>query len=659
MPNPILNKLRDRLIGFRFLNQGIILLFDVTASALSSFLVAFAIQYLLNVKLQNSDILLISVASLPISALAFFLFKIYRNIIRYSTLKDLRKICSAVLAKIIMMLPLLSFALSIPLKTAVIQIVFDAVLTAAALTSMRIIIILFYENICLQIPQNNSNLVIYGVSNLSVSLEKRIRNNGTYNIAGFCHDGPDLKSYRLLNLPIFHFDTEQEFTKIIKEFRIEGILFPDHESARQEKDRLIRYCETHRIKMLIAPQGDIFDTVKVSPQIRKINIEDLIGRQEIMFNLEEIAANFHGKTIMITGAAGSIGSELCRQMATLGIKKLILFDSAETPTHNIRLELEDSFPLLEMVPVIGDVRMKQRLKTVFERYRPQIVFHAAAYKHVPLMEENPCEAVHVNAVGTKNIADLCVEYGVEKMVMISTDKAVNPTNIMGASKRLAEIYVQSLGISIAEGYTKGKTKFITTRFGNVLGSNGSVIPRFMDQIQHGGPVTVTHPDITRFFMTIPEACRLVMEAATISEGNEILAFEMGESIKISDLAKRMIELAGFTPNVDIKIVYTGLRPGEKLYEEVLSTMENTIPTSHEKIKIAKVRKYPYEEALPLLNKFEKMAVSADVLGTVILMKKTIPEFISRNSYFEKIDKELEAIRNEQAEIKLRPSERTS
>ena len=659
MPKSIINKLRERLIGIRFLNQGIILLADILASTASSFLIAFVIQYFLAVNLPHSNILHISLLSLPVSALSFFLFKIYRNIIRYSTLKDLWKICSAVLVKVLLMLPYLLLVLGLSPQLAFIQTLFDALLTTVALICMRIIIMLFYDNICLQLPKNTSNLIIYGVSNRSVSLEKRIRDNGTYNIAGFYHNGSNLKSYRLLNLPIFHFDSEQDFMKVISEFNIEGILFPDHESARQEKDRLIRYCETHHIKMLIAPQGDIFNTVKLSPQIRKINIEDLIGRQEITFNLEEIATNFHGKTVMITGAAGSIGSELCRQMAMLGVKKLILFDSAETPTHNIRLELEDSFPLLELIPIIGDVRLKQRLKMIFERYRPQIVFHAAAYKHVPLMEENPCEAVHVNAVGTKNVADLCVEYGVEKMVMISTDKAVNPTNIMGASKRLAEIYVQSLGISIAEGTTPGHTKFITTRFGNVLGSNGSVIPRFMEQIRHGGPITVTHPDITRFFMTIPEACRLVMEAATISEGNEILAFEMGESIKISDLAKRMIELAGFIPNVDIKIVYTGLRPGEKLYEEVLSTMENTIPTSHEKIRIAKVRKYPYEEALSLLNKFEKLAVSVDILGTVILMKKTIPEFISRNSYFEKIDKELEAIRNEKSEFKPRQTDRTS
>ena len=353
--------------------------------------------------------------------------------------------------------------------------------------------------------------------------------------------------------------------------------------------------------------------------------------------MTEIIANFKNKTILVTGAAGSIGSELCRQLATFGVKRLVLFDSAETPMHNIRLEMEERFPEMEFVPVVGDVRIPQRVNMVFEKYHPQFVFHAAAYKHVPLMEENPCEAILANVYGTKNVADIAVKYNVEKMVMISTDKAVNPTNVMGATKRLAEIYVQSLRVAIANGDVKGKTKFVTTRFGNVLGSNGSVIPRFREQIEKGGPVTVTHPDINRFFMTIPEACRLVMEAATMGNGNEIFVFEMGESVKIADLAKRMIELAGYEPDKEIKIEYTGLRPGEKLYEEVLSNEENTIPTPHQKIKIAKVREYKYSEVEPQLIKLAGMAREVEIQETVCMMKKLVPEFKSNNSYFEKYD----------------------
>ena len=372
--------------------------------------------------------------------------------------------------------------------------------------------------------------------------------------------------------------------------------------------------------------------------LRNIEIEDLLMRQEIKISMKEIIENFRDKTVMVTGAAGSIGSELCRQLATFGIKELILYDNAETPMHTLRLELEEKFPELNFVPIIGDVRLLPRLDYAFRKFRPQVVFHAAAYKHVPLMEENPCEAVLVNVAGSRNVADKCIEYDVEKMVMVSTDKAVNPTNIMGCTKRLAEIYVQSLGLAIERGIKTGKTRFVTTRFGNVLGSNGSVIPRFREQIAKGGPVTVTHPEITRFFMTIPEACRLVMDAATMSTGNQIFVFDMGESVKIDDLARRMIYLAGFKPDVDIKIEYSGLRPGEKLYEEVLSNNENTLPTDHSRIRIAKVREYDHSDAASAADELERLSRAVEINEMVCLMKQVVPEFISNNSKFEKFDK---------------------
>ena len=306
--------------------------------------------------------------------------------------------------------------------------------------------------------------------------------------------------------------------------------------------------------------------------------------------------------------------------------------------HNLRLELEAKFPKLDFIPVIGDVRLPPRLDYAFRTWKPQVVFHAAAYKHVPLMEENPCEAVFVNVVGSRNVADKCVEYGVDKMVMISTDKAVNPTNIMGCTKRLAEIYVQSLGLAIEEGRAVGKTKFVTTRFGNVLGSNGSVIPRFREQIASGGPVTVTDPNITRFFMTIPEACRLVMEAATLDIANRICVFDMGHPVKIDTLARRMIELSGLVPDKDIDVVYTGLRTGEKLYEEVLSNVENTEPTVHSKIRIAKVRQYDWQEASKVVDTLYDLSKAVKIPDMVKLMKKTVPEYISNNSSFSKYDK---------------------
>ncbi|MDE6321662.1 MAG: polysaccharide biosynthesis protein, partial [Muribaculaceae bacterium] len=408
--------------------------------------------------------------------------------------------------------------------------------------------------------------------------------------------------------------------------------------ARSEQDRLIKFCQELGLKTYIMPGIDEMTEGKLlNNYIRKVRIEDLLGRPEIKISMDEIVSNFKDKVVMVTGAAGSIGSELCRQLATFGIKKLILFDNAETPLHNVRLELEDRFPDLDFAPVIGDVRSLPRLDFAFREYGPQIVFHAAAYKHVPLMEENPCEAVRVNVTGSRQVADKCVEYGVEKMVMVSTDKAVNPTNIMGCTKRLAEIYVQSLGLAIERGEIKGNTRFVTTRFGNVLGSNGSVIPRFREQIEHGGPVTVTHPDITRFFMTIPEACRLVMEAATFATGTQIFVFDMGQSVKIVTLAERMIQLAGLEVGRDIKIEFTGLRPGEKLYEEVLATKENTIPTTHERIFVAKAREYPYADACDVVSQLTDRAVAVEIPDMVKLMKRTVPEFKSKNSVYEKYD----------------------
>ena len=431
--------------------------------------------------------------------------------------------------------------------------------------------------------------------------------------------------------------TEKEFDDAIAEVDADAILFATEEETRLEKDRMIKYATACGLKLLFAPEIDEMVDGKIAHSLRKIEIEDLLMRPEIKISMNEIIANFKGKTVMVTGAAGSIGSELCRQLATFGIKELILFDNAETPMHNLRLEMEERFPKLRFVPVIGDVRLLPRLDYAFRKWRPQVVFHAAAYKHVPLMEENPCEAVLVNVAGTRNVADKCIEYDVEKMVMVSTDKAVNPTNVMGCTKRLAEIYVQSMGLAMEQGKKAGKTRFVTTRFGNVLGSNGSVIPRFREQIAKGGPVTVTHPDITRFFMTIPEACRLVMEAATMSTGNQIFVFDMGESVKIDDLARRMIYLAGYKPDVDIRIEYSGLRPGEKLYEEVLATNENTMPTDHSRIRIAKVRDYDFDEAKTSVDELEKLSREVRIADMVKLMKQIVPEFISKNSMFEVYD----------------------
>ena len=519
-------------------------------------------------------------------------------------------------------------------------ITLDCSFTIIFLLMVRVAMIIAYDMLREKVisSRKRMNVMVYGVDDKSVSVVTRLFNSPHYNVIGYLNFGQRLRGQKISGDKIFYFENEADIRLFHDRFFVDAILFPREDLLKKESTRLIEYCNNAEVKVLVVPNIDeVIDGRIMKSSIREVKIEDLLGRDEIEISMDEIIENFNGKTIMVTGAAGSIGSELCRQLATFNPKKLVLFDNAETPMHDLRLELGERFKDLDYVPVIGDVRQERRLDFVFRKYRPQVVFHAAAYKHVPLMEENPCEAVRVNVIGSRNVADKCIEYDVEKMVMISTDKAVNPTNIMGCTKRLAEIYVQSLGLAMDRGELKGRTKFVTTRFGNVLGSNGSVIPRFREQIAKGGPVTVTHPEITRFFMTIPEACRLVMEAATMSKGNQIFVFDMGESVKIDTLARRMITLAGFVPDKDIMVEYSGLRPGEKLYEEVLSNAENTIPTEHNRIRVAKVREYEYVKANETIAVLEDLSLKVHIPEMVKLMKETVPEFISNNSEYEKYD----------------------
>lgn len=578
-------------------------------------------------------------SSFLFSFIFIWAFRTYRIIIRHMTIKELSRFLLVAVSKVLMM-GFVFALLDSTSKVLNLMMISDFFFTFAAFFLLRVAMLLAYDLVKVSMTQRHrfQNVLIYGVGDRSVSLISRLQNSENYRIVGFVQHGNYDVNHVISEVKVYYVSSEEQFADVVLETEAVALLFADEEDARHEKDRLIRYAMDCKIKTLLVPPIDEIKEGKIAYAVRKVEIEDLLMRQEIEISMNEIIANFEGKTIMVTGAAGSIGSELCRQLAGFGVRKLILFDNAETPMHNLRLELEEKFPELDFVPVIGDVRLLARLDYVFRTWHPQIVFHAAAYKHVPLMEDNPCEAVMVNVTGSRNVADKCIEYDVEKMVMVSTDKAVNPTNIMGCTKRLAEIYVQSLGLAIEQGKVKARTKFVTTRFGNVLGSNGSVIPRFREQIAKGGPVTVTHPDITRFFMTIPEACRLVMEAATMSTGNQIFVFDMGESIKIDDLARRMIRLAGYTPDKDIMVEYTGLRPGEKLYEEVLSNQENTVPTDHSRIRIAKVREYGYESSLEVLENLEKLAQEFDVPALVTLMKITVPEFVSKNSPFEEFDR---------------------
>ena len=643
--------LSDFFMRNRYLSYHLVLLMDLFLSVLSTALSYLLVRYFSHGQLSGELLLPLVLVSAILGLVSFLLLRTHHNIIRHSSFKSAWQMAAAALFKsglILCSVIILPELFPIPLHLGLMGSLLDLLITFLLLVGVRAVLLAVYDLLVSRAGSAKLRVLVYGVGDKSVALKLRLHQSAQYHIIGFITYGKRLKSYKVSDLPVYYFCSNDDFRHVLSRTGANAVLFATQGEVVSEQERLVRYCEScpdRPVKTLIVPAVDEF--VKTdSPShpaprnsIREVKIEDLLGRDEITINREEVHRAFSGKVVMVTGGAGSIGSELCRQMAQLGVSRLIIFDNAETPLHEIRLELEKTYPELNLVPFIGDVRNPNRLRMVFDLYHPEVVFHAAAYKHVPLMEENPCEAIRSNVVGTRNVADFCVKYDVERMVMISTDKAVNPTNVIGATKRLAEIYTQSLGLAITEGRIKSRTRFVTTRFGNVLGSNGSVIPLFRRQIAAGGPVTVTHPDINRFFMTIPEACRLVMEAATMSGGNEIFVFEMGSPVRIADLARRMIKLAGFEPERDIRIEYTGLRPGEKLYEEVLSNEENTKPTGHRKIKIASVRQYRYEEVLPSIDELGRLALDCQVMESVRKMKQIVPEFKSNNSRFEELDKE--------------------
>lgn len=631
-----LRKLLDRLFS-RYVSTGLIFALDVLLSFLAALVVIFGVHYVVSdagvgsMTYWNRLVWVWLITSTVCAGVMFWAFKSYRIIIRHSSMTDIFQFCLAVFCATLLDGVVLKVASLWHSNTWMILLAYFIV-CSFLLIVCRVLMIRTYEELQRRFRVRRQDLLrvlIYGTDEKAIALQARLRSSRHYEVVGYLTDSCSEKRLTAHSLPVFLFEEEEDVVRIIRKQGVGGIIFTREEDIRGEAARLVSFSARNKLRLLMAPPID--DYVNVTTQnVRNVKVEDLLGREEISISMDKIHDRFADKVVLVTGASGSIGSELCRLLARVGVKKLVLYDNAETPMHNLRLELEDKFPELNFVPVIGDVRLVQRLDYVFRTWHPEIVFHAAAYKHVPLMEDNPCEAVLVNLVGSRLVADKCIEYGTEMMVMISTDKAVNPTNIMGCTKRLAEIYVQSINDE--------RTRFVTTRFGNVLGSSGSVIPRFRDQIEAGGPVTVTHPEITRYFMTIPEACRLVMEAATMSVGKEIYVFDMGKPVKIDHLARRMIELAGFVPDKDIKIVYSGLRPGEKLYEEVLSDKENTDPTEHDRIRVAHVRAYSYEEACRFTDELEVLSREVRIPEMVRRMKEIVPEFKSKNSKFEAFDK---------------------
>lgn len=610
-------------------------------SVLASFLVFCLLDYASDSIYHGTGFELVWMLSSAVaSVIPMLVFKSYKIVIRHSSLRDLFVIAVETVCKAIIMAVILAVASYLHLSV-VFALICDISLTFALALLSRIAMYLVYDTYKSHVAEPSNGrlrVLVYGTSDKSVAAITRLQNSSTYQVVGLLVSN-GTQSLTMNNMNVYSYKNSEELNRLINNLSVSGILFASEDDAKKQENELLDFCLKNKLRSLVIPSVEEVAAGKIMKHsVRNVKIEDLLGRSEIKLSMDEIRKSLKGKTIMVTGAAGSIGSELCRQLAGFDVDKIVLFDNAETPMHYIRLELEERFPYMKFVPIIGDVRSVPRLDFAFRQNHPDIVFHAAAYKHVPLMEENPCEAVRVNVDGSRNVADKCVEYNVEKMVMISTDKAVNPTNIMGCSKRLAEIYVQSLASAIEQGKVKGCTKFVTTRFGNVLGSNGSVIPRFREQIEKGGPVTVTHPEINRFFMTIPEACRLVMEAAAMGIPNRIFVFDMGQPVKIVDLAKRMIELSGLKLGTDIEIQFTGLRPGEKLYEELLATTENTDPTSHDRIRIAHIREYNYEDALDAVNRLTDLAVRVIIPEMVILMKQVVPEFKSQNSKYAEYDK---------------------
>lgn len=613
-----------------------ILLFDVFLVILSC-LVAYTLRYNLQSLVTNSTSVEISLlVTILVNVIFFRFFRTYSGVLRFSSFIDVMRIfLSLSMSYAILMVANLIFYMIEGVKMLPDSVIFMAyVLNFALMAGSRISVKVFYELLNFD-NRHSVNVFIYGAKEAGIGIAKSLRVNlrNRYRLRGFIADESELIGKIMMGAKVYAND-ENLVEKII-EREVNTVIISPAKMDQLNASPLLDMLLSHHVKLLTAPPLSEWGTQIIDhTQLKEIQIEDLLQRDPIQVDLPKIASHLEGKRVMITGAAGSIGSEIMRQVASFNPYKLILVDQAETPLHDIRLELQDKWRDISAETIVADITNNTRMEAIFKEYKPQYVFHAAAYKHVPMMEDNVSESIQVNVMGTRNIADLAVKYGAHKFVMISTDKAVNPSNVMGCSKRLAEIYVQSLAKKLKAEGKDNATQFITTRFGNVLGSNGSVIPRFKDQIQRGGPVTVTHPEIIRYFMTIPEACRLVLEAGSMGNGGEIYIFDMGKPVKIVDLAKKMISLSGRT---DVRIEFTGLRHGEKLYEELLNVKEFTKPTYHEKIMIATVREYDYDEVKVRIQKMIDESYSYDQMRIVGSMKEIVPEFVSKNSCFEALD----------------------
>ncbi len=611
-----------------------ILLLDLGATVTALF-IAILIQQNVALRAINWDHVVNSIfLILLVNSLVFTTTKSYTGIVRYTGVQDALRIAAAVAMSsfIILVINTVALGYSTILSLTTLVITLYTVFTFLFLISYRVLVKYLFAY-AKNYKMKKKSVVIFGAGDTGVATQRVLENDGQSNIqiVAFIDDDKKKGSKNLNGAPILTFAAFKELANVEP---IDELIIASYSLPTKRKNEIVDFCLDHDIKALSVPPYSKWAEGKfTSRQLQSIKIEELLERDPIQINNNQIKSQIKGKRILVTGAAGSIGSEIVRQLIPYAPELIILCDQAETPLHTLELELIENGARANCVSYLADITNKSRMESLFEEFKPQYVYHAAAYKHVPMMELCPTEAVRNNVVGVKLIADLSVKYNVDRFVMISTDKAVNPTNVMGASKRMAEMYVQAL--SKQEGIG---TKFITTRFGNVLGSNGSVIIRFKEQIEKGGPVTVTHPNITRYFMTIPEACQLVLEAGSMGNGGEIFVFDMGQPVAIADLAKKMIRLYGLIPNIDVNITYSGLRPGEKLYEELLNDEENTTQTYHDKILIAKVRDVSYDLVYQSTIELENILnTSNDEMQLVSKMKELVPEYISNNSIYEKLD----------------------
>jgi FlaA1/EpsC-like NDP-sugar epimerase len=572
---------------------------------------------------------------------SFFYFKSYTGIIRYTSVEDAKRIFYALTSSFVV-LSVINLGLYLQFGHLLIHtsiLIIDFLASTLFMASFRIVAKIAYYEWKTQNAEK-INVIIYGAGQAGIITKKTLDQDTSmnYNVVAFVDDKPSKSGGMIDGVTIY--SARKKLEELIKTKNVELVIIAIQKVSAEGKKKIIDTCLSYGVQIRNVPPVEKWINGELSlKQIKDVKIEDVLGREAISLDNTVIKEEVNKKRILVTGAAGSIGSELCRQIAHFSPSLLIMVDQSESALYDMDMEFQDHNFKCARVLILADVRNLQKMERVFEEHKPEIVFHAAAYKHVPVMEQNPSEAVHTNILGTRNLADLSIKHMTKKFIMISTDKAVNPTSVMGASKRVAEIYIQSLNSFSLDGDSETSTRFITTRFGNVLGSNGSVIPRFKKQIAEGGPITVTHPEITRYFMTIPEASQLVLEASAIGKGGEIFLFDMGESIKIVDLAKKMIKLSGLILGKDIQLVFSGLRPGEKLYEELLNNEENTLPTHHPKIMIAKVRHQEFTQVQEDMAKLMKYYDKGEEERMVMQMKQMVPEYKSNNSVFEKFDEQ--------------------